>query len=145
MYNPSMSEQQFPEPTVGVFIFNPNGEILLLESHKWPGAYVVPGGHVELGERLEETAVREAKEETGLDVYDLEFINFQQFIYDPAFWKQRHFIFFDFAAKTDSTEVVLNDEAQEHIWVQPEAALELSLDGYTRTSIEIYLDKRRES
>lgn len=145
MYNPSMSEQQFPEPTVGIFIFNPNGEILLLESHKWPGAYVVPGGHVELGERLEETAVREAKEETGLDVYDLEFINFQQFIYDPAFWKHRHFIFFDFAAKTDSTEVVLNDEAQEHIWVQPEAALELSLDGYTRKSIEIYLDRRRES
>ena len=28
---------------------------------------------------------------------------------------------------------------------QPEAALDLSLDGYTRTSIEIYLDKRRES
>ncbi len=94
-----MTEQQFPEPTVGVFIFNQKGEILLLESHKWPGAYVVPGGHVELGERLEETAVRETKEETGLDIYDLEFINFQQFIYDPAFWKQRHFIFFDFAAK----------------------------------------------
>lgn len=136
-----MSEQQFPEPTVGVFIFNQNGEILLLVSHKWPDAYVVPGGHVELGERLEEAAVREAKEETGLDVYDLEFINFQQFIYDPAFWKHRHFIFFDFAAKTESTEVKLNEEAQKHIWVQPEAALDLSLDSYTRKSIEIYLNK----
>lgn len=47
-----MTEQKFPEPTVGVFIFNPKGKILL-QSHKWPGAYVVPGGHVELGERLE--------------------------------------------------------------------------------------------
>lgn len=136
-----MAEQQFPEPTVGVFIFNQKGEILLLESHKWPGAYVVPGGHVELGERLEETAVREAREETGLDVYDLEFINFQQFIYDPAFWKHRHFIFFDFAAKTNSTEVMLNDEAQKYIWIGPNEALGLQLDSYTRTSIEIYLSK----
>jgi nucleoside triphosphatase len=134
-----MSEQQFPEPTVGVFIFNPKGEVLLLRSHKWPDAYVVPGGHVELGERLEEAAVREAKEETGLDIYDLEFINFQQFIYDPAFWKQRHFIFFDFAAKTDSTDVVLNDEAQAYDWYNLEDALKLKVDSYTRTSIEAHL------
>jgi nucleoside triphosphatase len=136
-----MAEQQFPEPTVGVFIFNQKGEVLLLQSHKWPGAYVVPGGHVELGERIEEAAVREAKEETGLDIYDLEFITFQQFIYDPAFWKQRHFIFFDFAAKTDSTDVVLNNEAQEYIWIEPKEALGLELDAYTRTSIEAYLKK----
>ena len=138
-----MTEQQFPEPTVGIFIFNPAGEILLLESHKWPRAYVVPGGHVELGERLEEAAVREAKEETGLDVYDLKFINFQQFIYDPAFWKRRHFIFFDFAAKTEETDVVLNDEAQKYIWVRPEAALDLQLDSYTKNSIEIYLNQKK--
>ena len=115
--------------------------MLLLQSHKWPGVYVVPGGHVELGERLDETAVREAKEETGLDVYDLKFINFQEFIYDPAFWKQRHFIFFDYAAKTASTEVVLNNEAQAYIWIEPKEALELELDAYTRTSIEAYLKK----
>jgi nucleoside triphosphatase len=137
----NMAAQQFPEPTVGIFIFNPKGEVLLLQSHKWPGTYVVPGGHVELGERLEETAIREAKEETGLDIYDLEFINFQEFIYDPAFWKHRHFIFFDFAAKTDSTDVVLNDEAQEFIWMEPKEALKLELDSYTRISVEAYLKK----
>jgi nucleoside triphosphatase len=136
-----MSVQQFPEPTVGIFIFNSKGEVLLLQSHKWPGAYVVPGGHVELRERLEETAIREAKEETGLDIYDLEFILFQEFVYDPAFWKQRHFIFFDFAAKTDSTEVMLNDEAQEYIWIEPERALDLNLDSYTRKGLEAHLEK----
>jgi len=137
-----MPEQQFPEPTVGAFIFNTNGELLLLKSHKWPSKYVVPGGHVELGERIEETVIREAKEETGLDVYDLEFINFQQFIYDPAFWKQRHFIFFDYACKTEDIKVILNDEAEEYIWVDPRAALNLPVDTYTRISIGKYLEKK---
>jgi nucleoside triphosphatase len=138
-----MSEQVFPEPTVGVFIFNPTGELLLLKSHKWPDKYVVPGGHVELGERIKQAAVREAKEETGLDVYDLEFVCFQEFIYDPSFWKQRHFLFFDYAARTDSLSVQLNDEAQEHIWVQPGAALRLPLDSYTRVALEKIIEQRK--
>jgi len=136
-----MTEQTFPEPTVGVFIFNATGELLLLQSHKWPGKYVVPGGHVELGERIEDAAIREAKEETGLDIHDLEFINFQQFIYDQSFWKPRHFIFFDYACKTKSIEVQLNDEAEEHVWVKLDAALNLPLDTYTRTSIEILIKR----
>jgi nucleoside triphosphatase len=134
-----MADQQYPEPTVRAFIFNAKGELLLLQSHKWPGRYVIPGGHVELGERLEQAVVRESKEETGLDVYDVAFINFQEFIYDPAFWKPRHFIFFDFACKTDGAEVCLNDEAQGYIWVELRQALSLALDTYTRRSIEVYL------
>jgi len=137
-----MPGQSFAEPTVGVFIFNQTGEILLLQSHKWPGKCVVRGGHVELEERIEDAAVREAKEETGLDIYDLDFINFQQFIYDSSFWKPRHFIFFDYACKTKSVEVKLNDEAEEHVWVWLDAAVRLSLDTYTRRSIEILLERR---
>jgi nucleoside triphosphatase len=131
-----MGEQVFPEPTVGVFIFNPSNELLLLKSHKWPGKYVIPGGHVELGERIEEAAVREAKEETGLDIYDLKFICFQEFIHDPSFWKRKHFIFFDYTCRTDSLGVTLNDEAEEHVWVKLEAALHLPVDSYTRHSLE---------
>lgn len=139
-----MTEQLFPEPTVGVFIFNKAHELLLLKSHKWPGKYVVPGGHVELGERIEDTAIREAKEETGLDIYGLEFINFQEFIYDPSFWKPKHFIFFDYACKTDSTVVQLNDEAEEYVWVPLDEAVQLPLDVYTRISIEILLERHKQ-
>ena len=140
-----MTEQNFPEPTVGVFIFNPSGDLLLLKSHKWPGKYVVPGGHVELGERIEEAVIREVKEEVGLDVYDLEFILFQEFIYDPSFWKPRHFIFFDYACRTKSNTVLLNDEAEEHVWVQLEAAVRLPLDVYTRIAVEKLVERRVSS
>jgi len=138
-----MADQIFPAPTVGVFIFNSNGELLLLQSHKWPGRSVVPGGHVELGETLEQTVLREAKEETGLDVYDLEFICFQECIYDPAFWKPRHFIFFDYAAKTDSLDVQLNDEAEGYRWVKLDETLDLPPYSNTRYAIEKYLEMRR--
>jgi nucleoside triphosphatase len=134
-----MGDQVFPEPTTGVFIFDPHGKLLLLQSHKWPGKYVVPGGHVELGERIEAAARREALEETGLEIHDLRLLVWQEFIYDPAFWKPRHFIFFDYACRTDSTDVHLNDEAEGYIWVDPQAALDLPIDSYTRVSIEKYL------
>src|SRR5689334_24517704 len=137
-----MADQIFPEPTVGVFIFNPANELLLLKSHKWPGHYTIPGGHVELGEQIEDAAIREAKEETGLDVYDLEFINFQEFIYDPSFWKRRHFIFFDYACRTSSTDIKLNDEAEEYTWVRLEDAIHLPLDTYTRVSIDKLIEQR---
>lgn len=136
-----MADQSYPEPTVGAFIFNAQGELLLLRSHKWPDQYVVPGGHVELGETLQAALKREAKEETGLDVYDLEFINFQEFIYDPSFWKPRHFIFFDYACKSDSLDVQINDEAESYAWFPVEAALGLPIDRYTKISIEKYLEQ----
>ena len=134
-----MSDQVYPEPTVGIFIFNQKRELLLLQSHKWPGLYVVPGGHVELGERVEHAVVREAKEETGLEVRNLHFLCWQEFVHEVSFWKRRHFIFFDYACSTESTEVSLNDEAESFSWIDPDKALELPIDSFTRVSLLKYL------
>ncbi|ADL12770.1 NUDIX hydrolase [Acetohalobium arabaticum DSM 5501] len=56
---------KYPEPTVGAVIFNPDDEILLCKSNKWDNKYVIPGGHIELGERMEKALIREIKEEKG--------------------------------------------------------------------------------
>jgi nucleoside triphosphatase len=137
-----MPNQVFPEPTVGAFIFSPQGELLLVQSHKWHDKWVVPGGHVELGETLEQALVREALEETGLEVYDLKFINSQEFIFDRAFWRRKHFIFFDFACRSVGRDVTLNNEAQAHAWVMLDQALEMDVDSYTRNSLVILLGRR---
>lgn len=138
-----MSEQIYPEPTVGALIINPQGELFLMSSHKWYGKYVVPGGHIELGERLDEALRREVMEETNLQIYGIEFLIFQEFIFDPTFWKPGHYIFFDFSCKTDSTDVVLNHEAQSFIWIHPQLALDLELDPYTRRAILKYLERSK--
>ena len=134
--------QTFPHPTVGALIFNPEGKLLLVRSHKFHDKYVVPGGHIEVGEKMTDALIREAKEETGLDVYDVEFIFFQEFIQDESFWKNMHFIFFDFACKTDSTDVVLNDEAQSYVWVTMEEVLTMNVDPYTINAINELMRKR---
>ncbi len=137
-----MAEQIFPEPTVGILIFNPRGELFLMKTHKWHGKYGVPGGHIELGESAVEAAKREAREETGLEIRGLEFLCWQECVYDEQFWKPRHFIFLDFTAKIDKGKVILNDEAEEFIWIDPQKALEeLNVDSYTAVSIRSYLKR----
>lgn len=133
-----MAGQQFPEPGAGALIFNPEGKIFLMKSHKWRDKYVIPGGHIELGEKMEDALKREIKEETGLDIYDIEFVCFQEFIFDDAFWKKRHFIFFDFACKTNSSDVKLSSEGQEYVWASLKEASRLPVEPYTRRAIEEY-------
>lgn len=138
-----MPEQLFPEPTVGGLIFDPDDRLLVVKSHKWRDKYVIPGGHIELGESMEQALKREIKEETNLDIHDIDFLGFQEFIFDTNFWKKRHFIFFDFVCRTDSTNVKLDDEAQEFLWASVQDALKLPLEPYTEHAIHQYLRKRK--
>lgn len=52
-----------------VLIFNEDSEVLL--QHRIDGGWGLPGGIMEMGESLEETARREVKEETGLILGEL--------------------------------------------------------------------------
>jgi ADP-ribose pyrophosphatase YjhB (NUDIX family) len=60
---------QYRNPTVvGAVVLERDGAVLLLRRSRPPraGTWVFPGGFVELGETVEEAAVRECREETGV-------------------------------------------------------------------------------
>ncbi|MCK9274052.1 MAG: NUDIX hydrolase [Syntrophales bacterium] len=56
-----------PTPTVDIII-EINHEIVLIMRKNDPVGWAIPGGFVDYGESLEEAAVREAREETSLNI-----------------------------------------------------------------------------
>jgi len=131
-----------PIIAVGALIRNKKGKILLVQSPKWlEKRYSVPGGHVEIYEKLEDAVKREVKEETGLDVLPIKLLLIQQVINPEEFYeKEKHFIFFDFLCEAINEEVKLdNVELVDYIWVDPKDALNLKLESYTRRLILKYL------
>ncbi len=57
-----------PSPTVDVVIYDPAHGVVLIERRNPPHGWALPGGFIDYGESAEAAAVREANEETGLEV-----------------------------------------------------------------------------
>ena len=65
-----MAGPETPKLMVDIVIPDGEGRVLLIQRANDPyeGSWALPGGFVDVGETVEDAAVREAKEETGLDV-----------------------------------------------------------------------------
>jgi NAD+ diphosphatase len=76
---PTCQALRYPamQPCVIVLIHRP-GELLLVRKAEWPlGRYGLVAGFVDLGEALEETLLREVREETGITVKNIRYIGSQ--------------------------------------------------------------------
>lgn len=133
--------RQYPEPVTGAFILNHENKLFLMKSYKWSDMWVVPGGHIELDEKIEDALRRETFEETGLTIKNPEFICLWEFINEGEFIKKKHMIFFNYKVVATSEKVTLNSEGQEYGWFSKDEALKLPLNKYTRMTIEKYPTK----
>ncbi|HSI82796.1 MAG: NUDIX domain-containing protein [Candidatus Methylacidiphilales bacterium] len=125
-----------PIATVGALIYNEAGEVLMVRTHKWSGLWGIPGGKIQAKETSEAALRRETLEETGLELKDIRFAMVQDCILPPEFYKKAHFLLLNYTATATSTNVVLNDEAEEHRWLLLEEAEKLQLNTPTRTLVD---------
>lgn len=111
-------DKQFPKVVVGCFILNDKREILLVKSYKWPGKWVVMGGHIEWGESIADAVAREVNEELKLKVIFDRVIEVVEFVFDPGFHDKKHMIALQSECHIvgSETPTIDNDEIQEARW-----------------------------
>ncbi len=109
-----------PFPTVDIII-EVGPRIVLIKRKNPPHGWAIPGGFVDYGESLEEAAVREAEEETGLKVKLIcQFYTYSEPNRDPRF----HTITTVYVASAEGEPVGRDDAAQAKLFLPEEIPFE---------------------
>ena len=129
-------------PVIGVSaLVRRDGKVLLVRRGRPPaaGLWSLPGGKVEFGERLEAAAIREIREETGIDIEGLARIDMAEIITrDNAGAVDWHAVLVVFSGRYVGGEVRAGDDAAEARWVTSAGLAELTLTEDSRRVIETH-------
>jgi 8-oxo-dGTP diphosphatase len=138
-----MKEQHYknPIPTVDTII-QKDSQILLVKRKKEPfkGFLALPGGFINEGERVEDAAKREAKEETSLDI---ELVDILGVYSDPNRDPRGHIMSTVFVGKispNNKVAALAHDDAAEIKWMNLE---EVDNTSFAFDHLKIVLDYKK--
>jgi ADP-ribose pyrophosphatase YjhB (NUDIX family) len=132
-------------PAASAIVTNDAGEILL-QRRTDNGLWALPGGTMDLGERIADTAVREVKEETGLMVEVTGIVGIYS---DPGHviaytdGEVRQEFNICFAAKLMGGQLSGSDESTEVRWIAPTTVEKLPMHESIRLRIRHFLEHRQ--
>jgi 8-oxo-dGTP diphosphatase len=115
----------------GVVIRDDQGRYLLVQERQFIayGLWNLPAGHVDPGETPQQAAIREAHEETGLDV---ELIDREPILVDRVAEKEK--IFYAFSARVTGGKLIIpQDELLDAQWFEIDKIKQLYKDGKIRS------------
>lgn len=127
-------------------VTNADGAVLLQrrsDNSRWS----VPGGAMELGESIAETAIREVREETGLEVEIVRLVGIYSdpghiVAYDDGEVRQQFSICF--ACRVTGGSLTTSDESSEVRFFQPSELASLDIGSSNRLRIRHFLEERDE-
>jgi len=113
-----------PFPTVDIIIELDN-KIILIKRKNPPHGWALPGGFVDYGESLESAAIREAREETGLKICNLQLLGCYS---DPARDSRMHTITTVYIAQATGVPQADDDAAELELFQPQELPSPLCFD-----------------
>lgn len=141
-----MNKERAPEVAVGVIVTNDKREIFLGKSTKYKDLWIIPGGHLDYGETLEECVRREIREELGIELVKISFLQVQELIQSAEYTADpgKHFIFINYTAQMADPNAGIKLSKKEYsdfCFIPPQEALEkLNLNSSTKRAISCYLN-----
>jgi ADP-ribose pyrophosphatase YjhB (NUDIX family) len=134
-------------PSANVVVVNDEGKILLIRRTD-NGNIALPGGGMDLGESITHAAVREVKEETGLDVELTGLVgiytNPRHVIEYTSDGEVRQEFSIVFTAKPTGGSPRTSSESSEVVWSDPADVNGMRMHPSMRQRIEHYLAGRTE-
>jgi 8-oxo-dGTP diphosphatase len=130
-----------PTPAVGVVCLR-DDEVLLIRRGTPPrlGEWSLPGGRIEPSERAMDAALRELREETGVEARIAGLLDVVDGIFPEA---GRHYVLIDYAAEWLSGEPVAGDDALEARFVGLDQVEALVDWAETRRIIALAVERAR--
>lgn len=135
------NQREYPvAPLVGTAaaIFNDTGEVLLVQRGKPPnvGQWGLPGGLVDVGERLMDGARREVMEECGVAVEICDLVGlFEPIIRDEAGRVRYHYVVVDYWGRYLAGDLRAGDDAAAARWVAVDRLEEFEMYGESRAVV----------
>jgi 8-oxo-dGTP diphosphatase len=141
MNPPAKDDRRYPlRPIVGVgaIIFK-RGRVLMAQRGKQPllGWWSLPGGALELGERLSDAVCREVREETGLEIQPLGVLEiFERIMLDTKGNPEYHYVLIDYVCRVTGGLLCPGDDVCSVEWVRHQDLPQLQITEGTLDVIE---------